>query len=29
MGPNIWFDGIGTEPLVPIDLDAQRGREEW
>lgn len=30
MGPNIWFDDIGTEPLMPIDLDAQgRGREEW
>lgn len=30
MGPNIWFDGAGIEPLMPIDLDAQgRGREEW
>jgi len=30
MGPNIWFDGVGNDPLVPIDLDAQgRGREEW
>ncbi len=30
MGPNIWLDGVGTEPLIPIDLDAQgRGREEW
>jgi prepilin-type N-terminal cleavage/methylation domain-containing protein len=30
MGPNIWFEGIGTKPLMPIDLDAQgRGREEW
>jgi|TARA_B100000959_G_scaffold266421_1_gene308827 prepilin-type N-terminal cleavage/methylation domain-containing protein len=30
MGPSIWFDGIGTEPLMPIDLDAEgRGREEW
>lgn len=30
MGPNIWVDGVGTEPLTPIDLDAQgRGREEW
>jgi len=30
MGPNIWFDGVGTQPLEPIDLDAQgRGREEW
>jgi prepilin-type N-terminal cleavage/methylation domain-containing protein len=30
IGPHIWLDGIGTEPLMPIDLDAQgRGREEW
>ena len=30
MGPNIWFDGVGNDPLIPIDLDAQgRGREEW
>ncbi len=30
MGPTIWIDGVGIEPLVPIDLDAQgRGREEW
>lgn len=30
IGPNIWLDGNGTDPLVPIDLDAQgRGREEW
>ncbi len=30
MGPTIWFDGVGTEPLMPIDLDAEgRGREEW
>ncbi len=30
MGPNIWHDGVGIEPLMPIDLDAQgRGREEW
>ena len=30
IGPNIWLDGIGKEPLMPIDLDAQgRGREEW
>jgi prepilin-type N-terminal cleavage/methylation domain-containing protein len=30
MGPSIWFDGVGSEPLMPIDLDAEgRGREEW
>ena len=30
MGPNLWFDGEGTEPLMPIDLDAiGQGREEW
>jgi prepilin-type N-terminal cleavage/methylation domain-containing protein len=30
MGPNIWLDGVGSEPLMPIDLDEQgRGREEW
>jgi len=30
MGPHIWREGIGEEPLMPIDLDAQgRGREEW
>ena len=30
MGPTIWVDGVGKEPLMPIDLDAEgRGREEW
>lgn len=30
IGPDIWIDGIGSEPIMPIDLDAQgRGREEW
>ena len=30
MGPNIWLNGEGTEPLMPIDLDASgQGREEW
>ena len=30
IGPSIWLDGDGVEPLMPIDLDAQgRGREEW
>jgi len=30
IGPDIWLDGIGHEPLLPIDLDAEgRGREEW
>ena len=30
IGPSIWLDGSGTDPLMPIDLDAQgRGREEW
>jgi prepilin-type N-terminal cleavage/methylation domain-containing protein len=30
IGPTIWFDGTGIDPLVPVDLDAEgRGREEW
>ncbi len=30
IGPSVWLDGNGSDPLVPIDLDAQgRGREEW
>lgn len=30
MGPTIWVNGEGTEPLMPIDLDAiGQGREEW
>lgn len=30
IGPKVWLDGEGVEPLMPIDLDAQgRGREEW
>jgi prepilin-type N-terminal cleavage/methylation domain-containing protein len=30
IGPQVWFDGDNTEPLMPIDLDAEgRGREEW
>ena len=30
MGPNIWLNGEGNEPLMPIDLDAiGQGREEW
>ena len=30
IGPRVWLDGRGREPLMPIDLDAQgRGQEEW
>jgi prepilin-type N-terminal cleavage/methylation domain-containing protein len=30
VGPKLWLDGMGTEPLMPIDLDAEgRGQEEW
>ena len=30
IGPRVWFDGSGVDPLVPIDLDEHgRGREEW
>ena len=30
IGPTVWFDGSGVNPLEPIDLDAEgRGREEW
>ncbi|MBT5365560.1 MAG: prepilin-type N-terminal cleavage/methylation domain-containing protein [Phycisphaerae bacterium] len=30
IGPKVWFDGSGVEPVMPIDLDAEgRGREEW
>lgn len=30
IGPKLWLDGVGAEPIMPIDLDAQgRGQEEW
>ncbi|MDP7005360.1 MAG: type II secretion system protein [Phycisphaerales bacterium] len=30
IGPNIWLDGQGSDPIMPIDLDAEgRGRDEW
>ncbi len=30
VGPKLWLDGVGTEPLMPIDLDSEgRGQEEW
>jgi prepilin-type N-terminal cleavage/methylation domain-containing protein len=30
IGPKVWFDGTGVEPVMPIDLNAEgRGREEW
>jgi prepilin-type N-terminal cleavage/methylation domain-containing protein len=30
IGPSVWIDDEGTEPMMPIDLDAEgRGQEEW